>query len=298
MTLFFNSKLGPQTESVSSSSSPKDSVPSSPQVPQITPFKYLNVALHLTRFCCVFQKRQPDFDFIDPLAPKKARISHLSNRVPVASSSASSFDRREEEGSPVSKRSSLPSSVTSGPPTHLPVSSHPPVPSHQQPTLASNSNSPSTPEGCGTQDLPVDQSSSCRDPSSSLFPPGGALPERYRQPASVPGPASSPSPPPCTSLTVTSTVISSPPLSSNKFKKKSKKHKEKDREKDKGKRAVRCSTSPPNAAEQPEEARTKKRRSAEEESRVIVNKSPHSDGGEFSLIQLLSHKLRKHDKSV
>ncbi|XP_011612499.2 RNA polymerase II elongation factor ELL2 [Takifugu rubripes] len=249
-------KLGPQTESVSSSSSPKDSVPSSPQ------------------------KRQPDFDFIDPLAPKKARISHLSNRGPATSSSTSSSDRREDDGSPASKRSSLPSSVTSGPPTHLPVSSHPPVPSHQQPTLASNSNSPSTPEGCGTQDLPLDQSSSCRDPSPSPFASGGTLQESYRHLSSAPGPTSSPSPPPCTSLTVTSTVITSPPLSSNKkFKKKSKKHKEKDREKDKGKRAERCGTSPPNVAEQPEETRrTKKRRSAEEESRVVANKSPHSDG--------------------
>lgn len=230
----------------------------------------------------MFQKRQPDFDFIDPLAPKKARISHLSNRGPATSSStSSSSDRREDDGSPASKRSSLPSSVTSGPPTHLPVSSHPPVPSHQQPTLASNSNSPSTPEGCGTQDLPLDQSSSCRDPSPSLFASGGTLQESYRHLSSVPGPTSSPSPPPCTSLTVTSTVITSPPLSSNKkFKKKSKKHKEKDREKDKGKRAERRGTSPPSVAEQPQETRrTKKRRSAEEESRVVVNKSPHSDGG-------------------
>lgn len=237
----------------------------------------------------MFQKRQSDFDFIDPLAPKKARISHLSNRGPATSSSTSSFDRREDGASPASKRSSLPSSVTSGPPTHLPVSSHPPVPSHQQPTLASNSNSPSTPEGCGTQDLPVDQSSSCRDPSPGLFPPGGALQEPYRHLASVPAPASSPSPPPCTSLTVPS--IASPPLSSNKkFKKKSKKHKEKDREKDKGKRAVRCSSSPANVAEQPEETRTKKRRSPEEESRVIVSKSPLSDGGEC--LPLTLAKLR------
>uniref|UniRef100_H3CZ95 Elongation factor for RNA polymerase II 2 n=1 Tax=Tetraodon nigroviridis TaxID=99883 RepID=H3CZ95_TETNG len=242
-------KLGSQTESVSSSSSPKDGVPSSPQ------------------------KRQPDFDFIDPLAPKKARISHLSNRGPATSSSTASFDRREDEGSPVSKRSSLPSSVTSGPPTHLPVSSHPPVPSHQQPTLASNSNSPSTPEGCGTQDLPLDQSSSCRDPSPSLFPPGGAAHERYRHLPSA-------GPPPRTSLTVasSSSAIASPPLSSKKFKKKSKKHKEKDREKDKGKRAARGSTSAPDVAERPEETRTKKRRSAEEESSVVVNRSPRSDG--------------------
>lgn len=44
-SLFFNSKLGPLTESVSSSSSPKDGVPSSPQVPRVTSFKYLIVSL-------------------------------------------------------------------------------------------------------------------------------------------------------------------------------------------------------------------------------------------------------------
>nr|CBN81114.1 RNA polymerase II elongation factor ELL2 [Dicentrarchus labrax] len=179
-------KLGLPTETLSSSSSPKDSVPTSPQ------------------------KRQPDFDFIDPLAPKKARISHLSNRGPAASSSSSSSDRREDEGSHSTKRSSLPSNITSGPPTHLPISSHPPAPSHQQPSPASNSNSPSTPEGCGTQDLPMDQ--------------------------------------------ITSTVITSPPLSSStKKKKKSKKHKEKDREREKGKQTERSSRSPPIVAEQAEE---------------------------------------------
>lgn len=36
-SLLFYSKLGPQTESVSSSSSPKDSVPSSPQVLEVIP---------------------------------------------------------------------------------------------------------------------------------------------------------------------------------------------------------------------------------------------------------------------
>lgn len=232
--------------------------------------------LHLTKCCRVFQKRQADFDFIDPLAPKKARISHLSNRGPAPSSSASGIDRREDDGSPVAKRSSLPSSVTAGPPTHLPVSSHPPTLSHQQPTLASNSNSPSTPEGCGTQDLPVGQSSSCRDPSPSSFSPDGALQERYRCLSAVPGSASTPSPPPCTSLAAPPAVIASPPLpSSKKFKKKSKKHKEKD----KGKRALRCGTSPPPVAQPVEE--TQPRKSAEDESRVPINKSPHSDGGLF-----------------
>ncbi|XP_051270649.1 RNA polymerase II elongation factor ELL2 isoform X2 [Dicentrarchus labrax] len=254
-------KLGLPTETLSSSSSPKDSVPTSPQ-------------------------RQPDFDFIDPLAPKKARISHLSNRGPAASSSSSSSDRREDEGSHSTKRSSLPSNITSGPPTHLPISSHPPAPSHQQPSPASNSNSPSTPEGCGTQDLPMDQSSSCRDPSPSPFSSDRALQDRYRHPAPVPRPATSPSPPPpppppppCTSLTVTSTVITSPPLSSStKKKKKSKKHKEKDREREKGKQTERSSRSPPIVAEQAEETRrAKKRRSAEEESREVIDKNPQKD---------------------
>ncbi|MEQ2157451.1 hypothetical protein GOODEAATRI_002034, partial [Goodea atripinnis] len=135
------------------------------------------------------QKRQPDFDFIDPLAPKKARISHLSSRGPAASSS----DRREDESSPSSKHSSLPPNVSSGPPSHLPVSSHPPAPSHRQ--LSPASNSPSTPEGCGTQDLPMDQSSSCRDPSPSLF--SRSLQDRCQHP--VPRAAASPSLPPCTS---------------------------------------------------------------------------------------------------
>ncbi|XP_023145056.2 RNA polymerase II elongation factor ELL2 [Amphiprion ocellaris] len=249
-------KLGLSAETVSTSSSPKDGVPTSPQ------------------------KRQPDFDFIDPLAPKKARISHLSNRGPVSSSSSSSSDRREDEGSPSSKRWSLPSNATSGPPTHLPISSHPPAPSHQQPSPASNSNSPSTPEGCGTQDLPMDQSSSCRDPSPSPFSSDRTLQDRYRHP--VPRPAGSPSPtPPCTSLTVTSTVITSPPLSSSthkKFKKKSKKHKDKDREREKGKRTERESSIPQSVAKPPEESRrAKKRRSAEEEHREVISKNSHKD---------------------
>lgn len=219
------------------------------------------------------QKRLPDFDFIDPLAPKKARISHLSSRGPAPSSS----DRREEESSPGSKHSSLPPNVTSGPPSHLPISSHPPAPSHQQLSPASNSNSPSTPEGCGTQDLPVDQSSSCRDPSPSPF--SRSLQDRCQHP--VPRAAASPSPPPCPSLSVTSTVITSPPLSNNtskKFKKKSKKHKDKDRGRDKGKQTERASSSP--SVVPAEESHTvKKRRSSEEAIEQVVEKNPHKDQG-------------------
>ncbi|XP_026203383.1 RNA polymerase II elongation factor ELL2 [Anabas testudineus] len=246
-------KLGLPTETPSSNISPKDSVPTSPQ------------------------KRQPDFDFIDPLAPKKARISHLSSRGPAVSSSSS--DRREDEGSPSSKHLSLPS-TTSGPPTHLPISSHPPAPSHQQPSPASNSNSPSTPEGCGTQDLPIDQSSSCRDPSPTDFSSDRTLQDHYRHPITVPRPTSSHSPSPRTSLTVTSTVITSPNLTSstNKFKKKSKKHKDKDREREKGKWTERASSSPPCVAEQAVESRkAKKRRSAEQVNNDVINKNPFED---------------------
>ncbi|XP_026163620.1 RNA polymerase II elongation factor ELL2 [Mastacembelus armatus] len=250
-------KLGLPTETHSSSTSPKDSVPTSPK------------------------KRPADFDFIDPLAPKKARISHLSNRGPAASLSSSS-DRREDESSPGSKRSSLPSSATSGPPTYLPISSHPPAPSHQQPSPAANSNSPSTPEGCGTQDLPMDQSSSCRDPSPRPFSSDRALQDRFHHPVQVPRPASSPSSGPRTSFTVTSTVITSPTLSSStnkKFKKKSKKHKDKDREKEKKKWTDKGSSSPPAVAEQAEESRKAKKRNRAEEENKVRDKNSQKDQG-------------------
>uniref|UniRef100_A0A667WVD7 Elongation factor for RNA polymerase II 2 n=1 Tax=Myripristis murdjan TaxID=586833 RepID=A0A667WVD7_9TELE len=240
-------KLGLPTEALSSSSSLKDNVSTSPQ------------------------KRQAEFDFIDPLAPKKARISHLSSRGSAASSSSSSSDRREDEGSHSSKCSLLPSSVTSAPPSHLPISSHPPAPSHQQPSPASNSNSPSTPEGRGTQDLPLDQSSSCRDPSPS---PTRSPPSSNR-----------------TSQDLTSTVLSSPPSSNNiskKSKKKSKKHKEKDREREKEKRRDKSSCSPPSVADQAEEShRPRKRHSAEEKEKEVITKTPQKDQGVCSFLSII-----------
>lgn len=235
-------KLGLTSEILSSSNSPKESVPLSPQ------------------------KRQPDFDFIDPLAPKKARISHLSNRGP----SSSSASERREEGSPTAKLSSMPSIVTSGHPTHLPVSSHPPAPSHQQPSPASNSNSPSTPEGCGTQDLPMDQSSSCRDPSPSPLSSDRPLQDRPLHPVPPPKPAKSPSLPPCNSLTVNSTSPSTS-SSSKKAKKKSKKHKEKDRTKEK---RVESSSGLPSADEHKDESqKSKKRRANKETNRGIISEN-------------------------
>ncbi|XP_028303086.1 RNA polymerase II elongation factor ELL2 [Gouania willdenowi] len=247
-------KLGGPPETISSSSSPKDGVPSSPQ------------------------KHQPNFDFIDPLAPKKARISHLSSRGPTSSASFSSSDRREEEGSPSHKRSSFAFNNNPSPPsTHLPISSHPPAPSHQQPSPASHSNSPCTPEGCGTQDLPIDQSSSCREPSPSPLISDEILQDSYQHP--VTRPAVSPSPASCTTLTVTSTVITSSALpfdANKKVKKKSKKHKDKDQERDKGKQAEKSTSSPPSIIEKAVESRrAKKRRRSDEDQNN--NKFSHKD---------------------
>lgn len=137
-------KLGQSSEE--SSSSPKDSAPClSPQ-----------------------RLQEPDRDFIDPLAPKRHRISHLSHRAEERRpTSAPSTSSSPSSSALTSSSSSAPShSLSSAPravPRELSPSSapfHPSAPSH----------SPSTPEGCGTQDLPQDQSLSCRDPHLSPSP--------------------------------------------------------------------------------------------------------------------------------
>ncbi|KAJ0069048.1 hypothetical protein NL108_016646, partial [Boleophthalmus pectinirostris] len=173
-------KLGLSAEPLPSSSSPKDGAPS-----------------------CSPQKL--DFDFIDPLAPKKLRISHLNNRSSSSCSSSASSEEppglrsssAPDQEHPTHRSSSAPSSApslpssasslpSSGPslsssapssgrrsqehhPSHRPSSapsSHPRAASHQlSPASSSSSHSPSTPEGRGTQDLPLDQSSTCRDRS-------------------------------------------------------------------------------------------------------------------------------------
>uniref|UniRef100_A0AAY4ADQ8 OCEL domain-containing protein n=1 Tax=Denticeps clupeoides TaxID=299321 RepID=A0AAY4ADQ8_9TELE len=98
----------------------------------------------------VFLQKKLDGDFIDPLMSKKPRISHLTSRPPAPSSSSisSSSDRRADPEE--DKRPAPPISATCA---TGPSPSHPPS--------ASNSNSPSTPEGRGSQDLPLDQSSTC-----------------------------------------------------------------------------------------------------------------------------------------
>uniref|UniRef100_A0A8C2BLS3 Elongation factor, RNA polymerase II, 2 n=1 Tax=Cyprinus carpio TaxID=7962 RepID=A0A8C2BLS3_CYPCA len=97
-----------------------------------------------------FQKRQPETDFIDPLISRKPRISHLSNRGPPSSSGRQSSETEDKKPAPTAAC---------------------PGPSfHPTPVTGSSSNSPSTPEGGGSQDLPLDQSSICGNSSESYAP--------------------------------------------------------------------------------------------------------------------------------
>lgn len=172
----------------------------------------------------IIQKRQPETDFIDPLMSKKPRISHLNNRGPPTSSGRQPSEDKK--------------------PTP-PVTAACPGPSFH-PASGSSSNSPSTPEGRGSQDLPLDQSSICGN-SAESYAPRSHTPS----PASQPGSTTSPSPSfsTCTvsTTTVTSTTTSSRTLSTSasptgsqdgkdtKKPKKSKKHKDKERNREGGK---------------------------------------------------------------
>ncbi|XP_026956380.1 RNA polymerase II elongation factor ELL2 isoform X7 [Sagmatias obliquidens] len=96
------------------------------------------------------QKRLLDSDFIDPLMNKKARISHLTNRVPpTLNGHLNPTSEKSAAGPPLPPAAAAIPTPPPLPSTHLPVSNPPQ-------TVNSHSNSPSTPEGRGTQDLPVD----------------------------------------------------------------------------------------------------------------------------------------------
>ncbi len=167
------------------------------------------------------QKCQPETDFIDPLMSKKPRISHLSNRGPPSSSGRHSSETEDKKPAPTA--------ACPGP------SFHPP------PVTGSSSNSPSTPEGRGSQDLPLDQSSICGN-SSESYAPRGHTPS---QPLSTTSPLSLST---CTvsTTTITSTTSTSSghrvsfaasPTASrddnrSKKPKKSKKHKDKERKRE------------------------------------------------------------------
>lgn len=157
------------------------------------------------------QKRPLESDFIDPLMNKKARISHLTSRVPPTLNGHVNPTSEKSAASlpPLPAAAAIPSPPPL-PSTHLPVSNPPPQ------TVHSNSNSPSTPEGRGTQDLPVDS-----------FSQNGSIYEdqqdKYTSRTSV------------ETLSPGSVLLKCPkPMEENhsmshkKSKKKSKKHKEKD----------------------------------------------------------------------
>ncbi|CAI5787243.1 RNA polymerase II elongation factor ELL2 [Podarcis lilfordi] len=162
------------------------------------------------------QKRLLDSDFIDPLMSKKPRISHLTNRVqPTLNGHLTASGEKNAEASqppPPPAVAATPAALPL-PPTCLPVSNPPR-------TVNSNSNSPSTPEGRGTQDLPVDTLSQ----NGSIY---GDQHQKYtsRTPLEIPAPAED------LSVCPKSTDEKHSALH-KKSKKKSKKHKEKDQIKD------------------------------------------------------------------
>uniref|UniRef100_A0A8C5YFC3 RNA polymerase II elongation factor ELL N-terminal domain-containing protein n=1 Tax=Microcebus murinus TaxID=30608 RepID=A0A8C5YFC3_MICMU len=134
------------------------------------------------------QKRPLDSDFIDPLMNKKARISHLTHRVPPTLNG---------HLNPTSEKSAA------GLPPPLRI-------------VNSNSNSPSSPEGRGTQDLPVD----------SFSQNGSIYEDQQDKHTSRTSPETLP--PSSVLLKCPKPMEENHSVSHKKSKKKSKKHKEKD----------------------------------------------------------------------
>ncbi|XP_037691261.1 RNA polymerase II elongation factor ELL2-like [Choloepus didactylus] len=156
------------------------------------------------------QKRLLDSDFIDPLMNKKARISHLTNRVPpTLNDHLNPTSEKSAAGLPLPSAAAAIPTAPPLPSTHLPVSNPPQ-------TVISNSNSPSTPEGRGTQDLPVDS-----------FSQNGSIYEdqqdKYTSRTSL-----ETLPPGSVLLKCPKPMEENHSISHKKSKKKSKKHKEKD----------------------------------------------------------------------
>ncbi|XP_043565595.1 RNA polymerase II elongation factor ELL2 isoform X2 [Chiloscyllium plagiosum] len=150
------------------------------------------------------EKRPLPSDFIDPLASKKPRISHLTNRVQPTLNGH--LNPSNEKTVAISAPVAPPQAP---PPVPLPVSiAH---------TVNSNSNSPCTPERRGTQDLPVDAL--------------GQTGEDYEdQQVKLTSRTTLESPP---HQLECSELISKDCSSHGKSKKKAKKHKDKEREKEK-----------------------------------------------------------------
>ncbi|XP_059580991.1 RNA polymerase II elongation factor ELL2 isoform X2 [Alligator mississippiensis] len=159
------------------------------------------------------QKRLLDSDFIDPLMPKKPRISHLTNRVQPTLNGHLTASNEKPAAAPPPPPPPAAAATPAPPPlpsTHLHVSNPPQ-------TVNSNSNSPSTPEGRGTQDLPVDSFS---QNGSSIYEDQQ---EKYTSRTPLEMPAST-----AVQLECPKSTDEKHSLSHKKSKKKSKKHKEKD----------------------------------------------------------------------
>ncbi|NWX16507.1 ELL2 factor, partial [Aegotheles bennettii] len=124
------------------------------------------------------QKRLSDSVFIDPLMNKKQRISHLTSRTPLSHRHLPASSERAAAArlpSPLLSFAAAPAPLQL-PPTLLPTSNAP---------QTTSTTSPSTPEGQGTQDLPVDSLSRnnrsiCEDQhqkyTSQRTPPGFPVP--------------------------------------------------------------------------------------------------------------------------
>ncbi|XP_004703534.1 RNA polymerase II elongation factor ELL2 [Echinops telfairi] len=155
------------------------------------------------------QKRLLDSDFIDPLVTKKARISHLTSRVPPTLNGHLNLTGEKAAGLPLPPAAAAIPAPPPLPSTHLPISKPPQ-------TVNSNSNSPSTPEGRGTQDLPLDS-----------FSQNGSIYEdqqdKYTSRTSL-----ETLPPGSVLLKCPKPIEENYSASHKKSKKKSKKHKEKD----------------------------------------------------------------------
>ncbi|XP_069748011.1 RNA polymerase II elongation factor ELL2 isoform X2 [Narcine bancroftii] len=156
------------------------------------------------------EKRLLPSDFIDPLASKKPRISHLTHHVqPTLNGDLTSSGGKNNVTAPIILPHLSPPSPPAPPPVPLPLSiTH---------TVNSNSNSPWTPEGRGTQDLPVD----------AISQAGEGYEDQQEKHTSRTTVGSPPHQMEC------SEVISKDCSSIGKSKKKAKKHKDKEREKEK-----------------------------------------------------------------
>uniref|UniRef100_A0A8D0L372 Elongation factor for RNA polymerase II 2 n=1 Tax=Sphenodon punctatus TaxID=8508 RepID=A0A8D0L372_SPHPU len=155
------------------------------------------------------QKRLLDSDFIDPLMNKKPRISHLTNRVqPTLNGHLTASSEKVAVVPP-------PPPAAAATPAAPPLSSARLPVSNPPQTVNSNSNSPSTPEGRGTQDLPVD----------SFSQNGGIYEDQQEKYTSRTLETQAP---PEAQLQCPKAADEKHSVSHRKSKKKSKKHKEKD----------------------------------------------------------------------